>query len=85
MDAGDGPDLPPELCSKIGGYLTDSAVGSVSVVALAPIFQLFPSIGKAHEPMGAQAFRPQFSVEGPMNALSVGLPGRLKSRTTPLV
>ena len=44
-------------------YLADSAMGSVFVVVPAPIVQLLPGVFKAHEPVGVQAFRPQFAIE----------------------
>ncbi|ASP23449.1 hypothetical protein ANTHELSMS3_05069 (plasmid) [Antarctobacter heliothermus] len=63
-----------------------------------PIFQLFAGVGKAHEPMRVQALCPELAVEGEegsgnspgdcwprrkMKPLSVGFPGREKSRVTP--
>ncbi len=38
-------------------------MGSVLVVVPAPIVQLLPGVFKAHEPVGVQAFRPQFAIE----------------------
>ena len=43
--------------------VSDRAVRSVFVVVSTPIFQLFAGVGKAHEPVGVQAFRPELAVE----------------------
>ena len=43
--------------------VSDRAVRSNLVVVSAPSFQLFAGVGKAHEPVGVQAFRPQLAVE----------------------
>ena len=79
--------------------ITDRTVGPVLVVVPTPILQLFAGAGKAHEPVGVQAFRPELAVEREegsanspgdclprrkMNPLSVGFPGREKSSVTSL-
>src|SRR6266481_5682031 len=46
------------------GFLPDCPVRAHFVVVPAPILQFFPSIFKAHEPMGVQAFRAEAPVEG---------------------
>ena len=38
-------------------------MGSDLIVVSAPILQLFAGIGKAHEPVGVQAFRPELAVK----------------------
>ena len=43
--------------------VSDRAVGSVFVLVSAPSLQLFAGVGKAHEPMGVQAFGPELAVE----------------------
>ena len=42
---------------------SDRAVEPVRGVVPTPILQLFASVGKAHEPLGIQAFGPEFSIE----------------------
>ena len=41
----------------------DGAVRPDLVVVSAPSIQLFAAVGKAHEPVGVQAFRPEFRIE----------------------
>lgn len=43
--------------------VSDRAVGTILVVVSTPTFQLFTGVGKAHEPMGVQAFRAELAVE----------------------
>ena len=43
--------------------ISDRAVRANLVVVLAPSLHLFAGIGKRHEPMGVQAFRPELAVE----------------------
>src|SRR6056297_4328790 len=43
--------------------VSDRAVGSDLVVVSTPILQLLASIGKAHEPVRVQAFRPELRIE----------------------
>jgi len=43
--------------------VSDRAVGSVFVVVSTPVFQLFSGVGKAHEPMHVQAFRPELRIK----------------------
>jgi hypothetical protein len=61
----------------------DCAVGSDLVVVSAPSLQLFAGVGKAHEPMRVQTFRPQPAVEGLDEAVVGELPGREKSSVKP--
>ncbi|MDR6955784.1 hypothetical protein J2X65_005167 [Ancylobacter sp. 3268] len=64
--------------SAIGG-----AVRASLVVVSTPSVHLHPRVVRAHEPVGVQALRPELAVEALDEALSVGLPGREKSSTTP--
>ena len=64
------------------GYLPDPAVGSYFVKESTPILDLLPGGVKAHEPISIQAFTMNLLLKASMNALSVGLPGREKSRIT---
>ena len=77
-----------------GDVISDGAVGSVLVAVPEPSLQFFLCVRKAHEPVRVQAFRPELAVEceeirkqsgglfsrRKMKPLSVGLPGREKSR-----
>jgi hypothetical protein len=53
------------------------------IVVAAPGFDLFLSILQAQKPVFIQALLPETAVDDSMKALSVGFPGREKSRTTP--
>ena len=55
--------------------VSDRAVGSVFVVVSTPIFQLFTSVGKVHEPMRVQALGPELAVERLDEAVVRGLAG----------
>lgn len=55
--------------------VSDRAVGSVFVVVSTPILQLFAGVGKAHEPVGIQALRPELAVEGLDEAVIGGFAG----------
>ena len=46
---------------------------SVLIVVFAPSLQLFAGVGKAHEPMGVQAFRAQLTIERLDEAVIRGL------------
>ncbi len=55
--------------------VSDRAVGSVLVVVPAPILQLFAGVGKAHEPVRVQTFRPELAVERLDEPVVRGFPG----------
>ena len=91
---GDGLLTPPDFVSMIGILLPIA----LFVVVSTPSLQLFCRIRKCQEPMLVQTLRPEASIEGEegsgnspgdcfprrkMKALSVGFPGREKSRITP--
>ena len=48
-------------------------MGSILVVVAAPILQLFPGVGKAHEPVGVQTLCSQLAIE----RFNEGIIGRL--------
>jgi hypothetical protein len=60
--------------------VSDCAVGSDLVVVSTPSIQFFAGIGKAHEPVHVQAFRPELAVERLDEAVVRGLarPGELR-------
>lgn len=60
--------------------VSDRAVGSVFVVVSTPILQLFAGVGKAHEPVGVQAFRSELAVERLDEAVVGGLDRRAVPR-----
>lgn len=62
--------------------VADGAVRTDIVVVSTPMLHLPPGVVKGQEPVGVQALRPELTVEG-LDELSVGLPGREKSNSTP--
>ena len=65
--------------------VADRAVRSDRIVVSPPSLAFCTRLVEAEEPVGIQAFRPELAVEGFDEALSVGLPGRLKSSVTPFM
>lgn len=53
------------------------------VVVSTLVLHFLPGVLKAEEPVRVQAFGSELAVEDSMKLLSVGLPGREKSSTTP--
>lgn len=65
-------------------FVSDRAVGTDIVVVLTPFLHFHTGVVKAHEPMCVQAFLAELlPLKLSINALSVGFPGREKSRMTP--
>lgn len=53
------------------------------VAIFATILSFSARVGKRQGAVGVQALGPEAAVEDPMQAVSVGLPGQLKSSVTP--
>jgi hypothetical protein len=68
-----------EECNR--GLLPDRAKRALLIVVPAPCLHLLPSIFKAHKPVLIEAFNSEASAKGLDEHVSVGLPGREKSRS----
>ena len=74
--------MPSRASNVIGAFCPIAPCRALLIAVPALSLHLLPSIFKVDEQVLIEAKRP---LKASMNALSVGLPGREKSSTTPLV
>ncbi len=75
---------PPDFISEIDTLLPIRTMLPKFIVVYTPILHLFAGIRKGQEPVLVRHSARKRPLSASMNALSVGLPGREKSKVTPL-